>query len=158
MCTLTGECTASCSLPSSGCGVSQTVFCSTGPDWEAGVVCTLAGEYTASCSLPSGGCGLATESVCFSQQHGVPELGSGDGAHTQRGVPVIPADHGVCVSWRVVNLQCQHDAARPLLTRRGRWHNTVIDPVISGDTIPQVVHCVHGSGGTVCDAAASGDL
>ena len=34
-------------------GVSQTVFCSTGPDWEAGVVCTLIGEYTASCSLPS---------------------------------------------------------------------------------------------------------
>ena len=101
----------SCSLPSGGCGlaaesgVGQTVFCSTDPDWEAGVVCTLVGECTASCSLPSGGCRLATESVCFSQQHSVPELGSGDGAHTRRGVPVIPADHVVCVSWRVVNLQ-----------------------------------------------------
>ena len=31
----------------------------------------------------------------------------------------------------------QHDAACPLRTRRGRWQDTVIDPVIPADTIPQ---------------------
>ena len=44
------------------------------------------------------------QGVCFSQQHSVPDFGSGDDAHTRRGVPVILADHRVCVSWHVANL------------------------------------------------------
>ena len=56
------------------------------------------------CSLPEE-LQFLQEGVCFSQQHSVPDFGSGDGVHTRRGVPVVLADHRVCVSWRVANLQ-----------------------------------------------------